>query len=432
MKSTCIKQVKARQIFDSRANPTVEVDIILESGIIGRGLVPSGASTGKFEAIELRDDDISKLSGKSVLTAVRNVNEIIAPQLIGKDVLDQAALDHLLIELDGTPNKARLGANGILGVSMAAAWAGANAENIPLYRYLGGANARMLPVPMIQIIGGGKHAGQTIDIQDYLVIPAGANSFSEAIEMVINVYHATRKVFIERGKPISVADEGGFWPTFVSNTEGLDLLVAGIEKAGYRPGEEIAIALDIASSHFYQDGQYCFALENRKMTPEEFADVLVSWVNKYPILSIEDGMAEDDWDGWKHLSAKLKSRIQLIGDDLFVTNVDRIQQGLDKDVANGVLIKPNQIGTITETLEAIEFTKNAGYLPIISARSGETEDAMIVHLAIATAAGQLKVGSVARSERTAKWNEGLRIEEQLGASGIYPGKALYRRILNTR
>jgi enolase len=429
MSNTRIKQVKARQIYDSRANPTVEVDVILESGVMGRGLVPSGASTGKHEAVELRDNDPQKLGGKSVLTAVKNVNEIIGPKLIGLDALDQAFIDNLLLEIDGTPNKANMGANAILGVSMATAWAAANSQNIPLYRYLGGSNARTLPVPMIQIIGGGKHANGSIDIQDYLVVPVGAQTFTEGIEMVINVYHATRKVFAEQGKPVSVADEGGFWPTFTSNTEGLDLLVAGIEKAGYKPGKDIAIALDIASSHFYEDGKYCFSLENREMSAEEFADILVSWVDKYPIISIEDGMAEDDWEGWKVLTKKMNSRIQLVGDDLFVTNINRIKRGLTEGVGNGVLIKLNQIGTLTETMQAIELTKNAGYLPIVSARSGETEDAIIVHLAIATGAGQLKVGSVARSERGAKWNECIRIEEELGAMGLYPGKELFDRVI---
>lgn len=429
MSNTKIKQVKARQIYDSRANPTVEVDVILESGIMGRGLVPSGASTGRYEAVELRDNDSKKLGGKSVLTAVKNVNEIIGPRLIGLDALDQSFIDNLLIEIDGTTNKSNMGANAILGVSMATAWAAANSQNIPLYRYLGGSNARTLPVPMIQIIGGGKHANGSIDIQDYLVVPVGAQNFTEAIEMVINVYHATRQVFAEQGKPVSVADEGGFWPTFTSNTEGLDLLVAGIEKAGYKPGADIAIALDIAASHFYEDGKYCFSLEQCKMSSEEFADVLVSWVDKYPILSIEDGMAEDDWEGWKILTKKMNSRIQLVGDDLFVTNIDRIQRGLIEGVGNGVLIKLNQIGTLTETIQAIELTKNAGYLPIVSARSGETEDAIIVHLAIATGAGQLKVGSVARSERGAKWNECIRIEEQLGTMGIYPGRELFHRVI---
>ncbi len=429
MSNTRIKQVKARQIYDSRANPTIEVDVILESGVMGRGLVPSGASTGKHEAVELRDNDPQKLGGKSVLTAVKNVNEIIGPKLIGLDALDQAFIDNMLLEIDGTPNKANMGANAILGVSMATAWAAANSQNIPLYRYLGGSNARTLPVPMIQIIGGGKHANGSIDIQDYLVVPIGAQTFTEGIEMVINVYHATRKVFAEQGKPVSVADEGGFWPTFTSNTEGLDLLVAGIEKAGYKPGTDIAIALDIASSHFYEDGKYCFSLENRRMSAEAFADILVSWVDKYPIISIEDGMAEDDWEGWKILTKKMNSRIQLVGDDLFVTNINRIKRGLTEGVGNGVLIKLNQIGTLTETMQAIELTKNAGYLPIVSARSGETEDAIIVHLAIATGAGQLKVGSVARSERGAKWNECIRIEEELGAMGLYPGKELFDRII---
>lgn len=429
MAKTTIKQVKARQIYDSRANPTVEVDVILECGVMGRGLVPSGASTGKHEAIELRDNNPQRLGGKSVLNAVKNVNELIGPRIVGLDAMDQSLIDNLLLEIDGTPNKAKMGANAILGVSMATAWAAANAQGIPLYRYLGGSNARILSVPMIQIIGGGMHANGSIDIQDYMVVPVGAGSFAEAIEMVVNVYHGTRQVFAGKGKPVSVADEGGFWPTFKHNTEGLDLLVAGIEKAGYRPGEDIAIALDVAASHFYEDGKYCFSLENRKMDQEEFADILVSWVDKYPIISIEDGMAEDDWEGWKILTKKMKSRIQLVGDDLFVTNIDRIQRGVENGIGNSVLIKLNQIGTLTETMQAIELTKNAGYLPVVSARSGETEDASIVHLAIATGAGQLKVGSVARSERGAKWNEGIRIEEQLGAMGIYPGKELFKRII---
>lgn len=427
MCKTTIKEVKARQIYDSRANPTIEVDVVLESGVIGRGLVPSGASTGKHEAIELRDNNPKRLGGKSVFNAVRNVNEIIGPQLVGLDATEQFLIDSLLREIDGTPNKAHLGANAMLGVSMATAWAAANGQGIPLYRYLGGANARVLPVPMIQIIGGGIHANGAVDIQDYMVIPVGAVSFAEAIEMVVNVYHGTKAVFAAKGKPIAVADEGGFWPTFSYNTEGLDLLVAGIEKAGYIPGDDVAIALDVAASHFYEDGKYRFALENRKMDQAEFADVLVSWVDKYPIISIEDGMAEDDWEGWEVLTKKLNSRIQLVGDDLFVTNIDRINRGIASGIANSVLIKLNQIGTLTETIAAIELAKKAGYLPVVSARSGETEDATIVHLAIATSAGQLKVGSVARSERGAKWNEGIRIEEQLGTESIYHGKELFKR-----
>lgn len=429
MKDTRIKHVKARQVIDSRANPTVEVDVVLECGAFGRGTVPSGASTGVFEALELRDGNPALFRGKSVLNAVDNVNKIIAPALLGMDATRQRAVDETMLTLDGTENKSRLGANAILGVSMAAAWAAANAGEVPLYRYLGGAQARTIPVPMVQIIGGGLHANNCIDIQDFLIIPTGASTYSQAIEMIVNVYHATKDVFTSHGKPVSVADEGGFWPTFGSNAEGLDLLVEGIEKAGYKPGAEVAIALDIASSHFYHDGKYRFAVEGKEMDSSAFADLLVSWAEKYPIISIEDGMAEDDWDGWAILSNKLNDKVQLIGDDLFTTNPERIVRGITGGIANAVLIKMNQIGTITETLQAIEITKNAGYLPVISARSGETEDATIVHLAIATNAGQLKVGSIARTERTVKWNELLRIEEALGQDGVYPRLDIFRRII---
>lgn len=410
---TRIEQIKARQVFDSRANPTVEVDVTLKGGAMGRAIVPSGASTGISEALELRDGDPASFSGKSVFKAVRNVNEVIAPAIIGLDATRQSVIDHAMIALDGTPNKSKLGANAILGVSMAVAWAAANANGIPLYRYLGGASAKTLPVPMVQIIGGGLHAGQSIDIQDFLVIPIGARTYAKAIEMVANVYHGTKAVFTAHGKPISIADEGGFWPTFNTNDEGLDLLAEGIQKAGYTPGKDVAIALDIAASHFYKDGKYRFAVESRERNSEEFAELLAEWVNKYPIISVEDGMAEEDWSGWKTLSDKLRGKVQLIGDDLFTTNAQRIRRGIDQQIANAVLIKLNQIGTITETLDAIELTKNAGYLPVVSARSGETEDTTIVHLAIATNAGQLKVGSIARTERTVKWNELLRIEEAL-------------------
>lgn len=429
MSSTSIKQIKARQVYDSRANPTVEVDVILEGGAMGRGTVPSGASTGKFEAVELRDGDPRRLHGKSVFKAVENVNEVLAPQIMGMDALDQAKVDQRLIALDGTPNKARLGANAVLGVSMATAWAAANALGLPLYRYLGGAQARTIPVPMIQIIGGGMHANQAIDIQDFMVIPVGAANFATAMEMVVNVYHSTKLLFQELGKPTAIADEGGFWPSFASNEEGLALLTQGIARAGYQPGEDVAIAVDVAASHFYDERRYCFALEHKAMSADEFADVLCSWVDKYAIISVEDGMAEDDWEGWQILTRKLHNRVQLVGDDLFVTNIDRIGRGIRQDIANAVLIKMNQIGTITETLAAIEFTKNAGYLPVISARSGETEDATIVHLAMATNAGQLKVGSVARTERTVKWNEAIRLEEALGASAIYPGREIFRRVI---
>jgi enolase len=426
---TLIKGIKARQVFDSRANPTVEVDVELECGVIGRGTVPSGASTGVFEAVELRDGDPASFQGKSVFKAVKNVNDVIAPKIIGMDATKQSVIDHAMIELDGTPSKSKLGANAIVGVSMAVAWAAANANGVPLYRYLGGANAKTLPVPQVQIIGGGMHANMRIDIQYNLVIPEGARPYAKSIEMVANVYHGTKAVFSAHGKPVAIADEGGFWPTFNSNVEGLDLLMEGIQKAGYTPGKDVAIALDIAASHFYKNGKYRFAVESKERDSEEFAELLAGWVRKYPIISVEDGMAEDDWDGWKKLTNKLRGKIQLIADDLFTTNVERIQRGIDQQIANAVLIKLNQIGTVTETLDAIELTKNAGYLPVVSARSGETEDTTIVHLAIATNAGQLKVGSIARTERTVKWNELLRIEEALGEEAVYPGSKIFERVI---
>ena len=422
--STRIKEIKARQVYDSRANPTVEVDVFLEGGALGRGIVPSGASTGTFEAVEIRDGDPKRLGGKSVLKAVDNVKNVLAPMLIGCDATDQAAIDRAMIALDGTPNKSRLGANAILGISIANAWAAAAAQGLPLYRYLGGEHAAVLPVPMVQIIGGGMHANRAIDIQDFLIIPVGAQSFTEAIEMSVNVYNGTKQVIDNSGKPVAIADEGGFWPFFSSNIEGVEILLRGIERAGYRPGEDVAIALDVAASHFYENDEYTFSLENKRMSRIAFAEELAGWVARYPILSVEDGMAEDDWEGWALLSTRLKSKLQLIGDDLFVTNTARIKQGIERGIANSVLIKLNQVGTITETLEAIAVAKAAGYLPVISARSGETEDSTIVHLAIATNAGQLKVGSVARSERNVKWNEGIRIEEVMGKSA-YPGRSVF-------
>ena len=433
MQDMTITAVKARQIFDSRANPTVEVEVTLACGATGRGMVPSGASTGAFEALELRDTDRPEvLGGKGVRTAIRNVEEILAPFLIGRQADRQTELDRGMIALDGTPNKSRLGANAILGCSMAVAYAAAAAKGEPLYRYLGGVQASILPVPMIQIIGGGAHAAGAIDIQDFLVIPMSAPSFEQGFAMVVDVYNATKKVFRKYGKPLAIADEGGFWPTdFKSNEEGLALLLEGIALAGYRPMEDIAIALDIASSEFYDEAseEYVFALENKRMSREEFVDLLCSWVDKYPIISIEDGCSELDWKGHALLTEKLGGRIQLIGDDLFTTNLERIRKGVAMHACNSVLIKMNQIGTMTETLEAIELTKNSGYLPVISARSGETEDATIVHLALATNAGQLKVGSVARSERAAKWNEAIRIEQALGADADYPGGAVFSRFL---
>lgn len=427
-----IKSVKARQVFDSRANPTVEVDITLECGAVGRGIVPSGASTGKFEALELRDGDSSVLGGKSVRKAIDNINNIIAPKLIGVDATNQVYIDKMMIALDGTQNKSNLGANAILGCSMAVAYAAANAKGEPLFRYLGGSNAKTVPVPMIQIIGGGAHAADSIDIQDFLVIPMSADNFEDGFAMVVNVYNATKKIFAEKGKPLSIADEGGFWPTdFKTNEEGLILLTEGIRRAGYEPMKDVAIALDIASSEFYneENGTYVFRLENKEMTREEFVDLLCDWVEKYPIISIEDGCAESDWEGSVLLTQKLGKKIQLIGDDLFTTNSERIKKGVEMGACNAVLIKLNQIGSITETMDAIELTKNSGYLPVISARSGETEDAIIVHLSMATNAGQLKVGSVARSERAAKWNEAIRMEEYLGESGYYPSADIFKRVI---
>jgi enolase len=426
-----IKKITPRQVFDSRANPTVEVEIELENGIVGVGIVPSGASTGKFEALELRDGDVSKLNGKSVYKAINNINDTIAPCLTGKNVFDQSGIDKLLIELDGTDNKSNLGANALLGVSIAAAWAGANAMQLPLYRYLGGSTAGLIPLPMIQIIGGGAHAGHAVDLQDFLIIPTGSKSFEEAIEMAANVYHATKRVFTRHGKPLSIADEGGFWPTdFKNNEEGLQLVMQAITEAGYIPGKEIGIALDVAASEFYDEntGLYHLKLDSQKFTRQNFVDYLSYLVDKYPIISVEDGMSEVDWEGNLLLSNRLKDKIQLIGDDLFTTSIERIKRGATLGINNSVLINMNQIGTISETLEAIGFTKNAGYLPVISARSGETEDTTIVHLAIATNAGQLKVGSMARSERTAKWNEGIRIAQRLGTNGKYIGAEIFSRL----
>lgn len=428
-----IVKVQARQVFDSRANPTVEVDITLACGAVGRGTVPSGASTGIYEALELRDGE-KELGGKSVRKAIKNIETELAPALLNRNALHQAEIDQMMIALDGTPNKSRLGANAILGCSMAVAHAAANAKGEPLFRYLGGANAKTIPVPMIQIIGGGAHAVGSIDIQDFLVIPLSFKSFEEGFAAVVNVYNAAKKVFTKTGRPLAIADEGGFWPTnFTSNEEGLALLTESIRLAGYQPGVDIGIALDIASSEFYdkEKGTYRLSLENLELTGAEFVDLLCSWVEKYPIISIEDGCSELDWEGSVLLTQKLGKKIQLIGDDLFTTNIQRIHTGVERGACNSVLIKMNQIGTITETLDAIEYTKNSGYLPVVSARSGETEDSTIVHLAIATNAGQLKVGSVARSERTVKWNEAIRMEELLGNEGVYPGGEIFSRVIKS-
>lgn len=433
MSSFTIKKVVARQVFDSRANPTVEVDIVLEGGAMGRGTVPSGASKGLYEALELRDGDAGNLGGKSVHKAIENIQNILAPALIGLDATKQSELDALMISLDGTENKSRLGANAILGCSMAVARAAAQQMGLPLCKYLGGANAKTIPVPMVQIIGGGAHAANSIDVQDFLVIPMQAASFEDGFAQVVNVYNATKRVFERHGKPLAIADEGGFWPTaFKTNEEGLQLLTEGILEAGYTPGKEICIALDIASSEFYdkERGIYRFELEDREFTREAFVDLICSWVDNYSIISIEDGCSELDWEGSALLTKRLGTKIQLIGDDLFTTRIDRIAKGIELHACNSVLIKMNQIGTITETLDAIEFTKNHGYLPVVSARSGETEDDTIVHLAIASNAGQLKVGSVARTERLVKWNECIRMEQQLGNGAVYPSGALFSRVIH--
>ncbi len=430
MKDMRIKEVIARQVLDSRANPTVEVDVILECGAKGRGTVPSGASTGEYEVLELRDNG-KEYGGKSVRKAIKNIRQELAPSLIGKDASRQASLDRMMIALDGTPNKSRLGANAILGCSMAIAHAAAAAREEPLYRYLGGANAKTIPVPMIQIIGGGAHAVNSIDIQDFLAIPLSAKTFEEGIEMIANVYNGTKKVFARTGRPLSIADEGGFWPTdFTCNEDGLKLLTEGIREAGYVPGVDIGIALDIAASEFYDREKklYRLNLEQRELTTPEFVDLLCEWVDKYAIISMEDCCSEFDWEGHVLITRRLGKRIQIIGDDLFTTNIERIRRGVSRGACNAVLIKMNQIGTITETLDAIEFTKNAGYLPVVSARSGETEDATIVHLAIASNGGQLKVGSIARTERTVKWNEGIRMEEELGDMAYYPSASIFGRI----
>ncbi len=417
---TTIEDVVARQILDSRGNPTIEVDVTLSCGVVGRAAVPSGASTGIFEALELRDGDKSNYLGKSVLKAVDNVNTIIAPELIGEDAANQYAIDKLMIDLDGTDNKSKLGANAILGVSLACAKASSLAYEMPLYRYLGGINAVTLPVPMMNIINGGAHADNNIDFQEFMIAPVGATSFQEAIKMGAEVFHNLKAVLKSRGLVTSVGDEGGFAPNLESNSEGIEVIIEAIEKAGYTT-DQIKICLDVASSEFYEDGKYNLAGENKTLTREEMVDFLVSWVNKYPIISIEDGMAEEDWEGWKMLTDKIGDKCQLVGDDLFVTNTKRLSQGIDKGVANSILIKVNQIGTLTETLQAISMAHEAGYTAISSHRSGETEDTFIADLAVATNCGQIKTGSASRSDRIAKYNQLIRIEQQLGSAAVYRG-----------
>jgi enolase len=424
---TIIADLYAREILDSRGNPTVEVEVVLEDGTVGRAAVPSGASTGTYEAVELRDGDAGRYGGKGVLRAVEHVNDEIAMEVVGLNAVDQAEIDALLIELDGTENKSRLGANAILGVSLAVARAAAAALGLPLYRYLGGVGANLLPVPMMNVVNGGRHADNNLDLQEFMIVPVGAGSFAEALRMGAEVYHSLRRILHERGLSTAVGDEGGFAPRLDANEEALKLLVAAIESAGYRPGEDVALALDPAASEFFEDGRYVLKGEGRSLSPDEMVDYYADLAGRYPILSIEDGLAEEDWEGWELLTRRLGNTVQLVGDDLFVTNPGRLSRGITLGVANSILIKLNQIGTLTETLETIALARQAGYAVVISHRSGETEDTFIADLAVATRAGQIKTGAPSRSERVAKYNQLLRIEEELGESAVYPGKGAFKR-----
>jgi enolase len=418
---TIIADVYAREILDSRGNPTVEVEVVLEDGSVGRAAVPSGASTGAYEAVELRDGDKGRYLGKGVLQAVENVNSVIAPEIIGFDGIDQVGIDKLMIEMDGTPNKSKLGANAILGVSMAVAKAVANSLGLPLYKYLGGFNAKELPVPMMNILNGGKHADNNVDIQEFMVMPVGAGSFAEALRVGAEIFHNLKSVLKGKGLNTAVGDEGGFAPNLGSNEEALAVIMEAITKAGYKPGEDVVLALDVAATELYKDGKYVLEGEGKTKTAEEMIAFYEEMANKYPIVSIEDGLSEDDWEGWKKITAALGSKVQLVGDDLFVTNTGRLKQGIDSGTANSILVKVNQIGTLTETFDAIEMAKRAGYTAVISHRSGETEDAIIADIAVATNAGQIKTGAPSRTDRVAKYNQLLRIEEELDDIAIYKG-----------
>lgn len=424
--SSMIKAIIGREIIDSRGNPTVEADVILESGVIGRAAVPSGASTGAREAIELRDGDAKRYGGKGVTQAVKHVNNEIREALLGKNAADQVDIDTTMLALDGTDNKSKLGANAVLAVSMACARAAAANEGKPLYEYLNTGDDYLMPVPMMNIINGGAHADNSVDLQEFMVMPVGAPSVAEAIRYGAEIFHALKKVLHDKGMNTSVGDEGGFAPDLPSNEAAIEVILEAIDKAGYKAGEDVMIAIDAASSEFYKDGKYVLASENKSLTASEFIDVLEDWVNKYPIISIEDGLAEDDWDGWKEITERLGNRVQLVGDDLFVTNTKIFQQGIDKHITNSILIKVNQIGTLTETLAAIDMAKKAGYTAVISHRSGETEDTIIADLAVATGVGQIKTGSMSRSDRVAKYNQLIRISEELGDKATFPGrKAFY-------
>ena len=423
-----IESVYAREVLDSRGNPTVEVEVALESGAEGRAIVPSGASTGAFEAVELRDGDKSRYLGKGTQNAVNNVNTIIAPELEGLDAFDQPGIDGLLLELDGTPNKGKLGANAILGVSMAVARAAANELGLPLFQYIGGVNAKQLPVPMMNILNGGEHADNNVDVQEFMILPVGAPCFKEGLRMGAEVFHALKKVLGEKGLACGVGDEGGFAPNLGSNREALELIVEAIEKAGYKPGDDVRLGLDVAATEMYDKETKLYDLkhEGKKLTAEQMVDLYEEWVNNFPIVTIEDGLDEEDWAGWKVLTERLGKKVQLVGDDLFVTNTERLERGIEAGVANSILIKVNQIGTITETLDAIEMAKRAGYTAVISHRSGETEDTTIADLAVAVNAGQIKTGAPSRTDRVAKYNQLLRIEETVGAQARYCGlKSFY-------
>jgi len=421
-----IENVKAMEILDSRGNPTLEVEVELYDGTLGHAAVPSGASTGTHEAVELRDDDKSRFGGKGVLKAVANVNDSIAGVIIGMSAAEQAEIDHALMELDGTPDKSRLGANAILGTSLAVAHAVANQLDMPLYRYLGGVSTYTLPVPMMNILNGGRHAANSTDLQEFMVMPVGARSFNQAMQMGTEVYHALKKVLKDRGLNTNVGDEGGFAPSLPSNREAVEAILAAIESAGYKPGKDCYIALDPASSEFYEDGKYVLAREGKTLTPAEMVDYYVKWVADYPIISIEDGMAEDDWEGWQLITKKLGGKVQLVGDDLYVTNVKRLAKGITSKASNSILIKLNQIGTLTETIDAIRMAQQAGWTAIVSHRSGETEDTTIADLSVGLNTGQIKTGAPCRSERTAKYNRLLRIENELKESASYAGlKAFY-------
>lgn len=424
---TTIVQVHGREILDSRGNPTVEVEVELASGYRGRAAVPSGASTGAHEAVELRDGDKSRYLGKGVLKAVKNVNDLIAPALVGMDALQQNAIDKTLLALDGTPNKGKLGANAILGASLAAAHAAANALELPLYRYVGGVNARTLPVPMMNILNGGKHADNNVDMQEFMIFPAGAKSFAESLRMGAEVFHNLKSVLKGKGYNTAVGDEGGFAPDLKSNEEAVTVILEAIQKAGYTPGKDVFICMDVASTEFFENGKYVLAGEGGKtLTSDQLIDLWDSWTRQYPIVSIEDGVAEDDWDAWHQLTSRLGSRVQLVGDDFFVTNTERLAQGIEKGCANSILVKVNQIGTLTETMEAVNMAHLAGYTSVMSHRSGETEDVTIADLAVALNCGQIKTGAPSRTDRVAKYNQLIRIEEELGEAALFRGTGVIR------